>query len=371
MTGVTIDGYHCYDDFKMILASREIGLPEIQTTTIEIPGLDGNLDLTDVLLQEDSKAYPPLKDRELKLTFITTVNMSGVVWSEFLSDIADKLHGKKVSVIFDEDPNYYYYGRCSINNFETNCYRNKVVLNFNCEPYKYAIEETRYELLLDSEDTETLELSNNRMVVIPTIRARWQWNLVSGTSSSATAITLSSDYTIVDTLVLSELNLLEGDVLGISLTITNPSTSTQTCRFGVQFEDSNGDETSSIYDDTYIAPGKSSYVNLSIEMEESLLESTYMAVVIYNQTQTATASIQYTALMVNYGDPEEWTSTLEEAGAEDTALITFDSTAFAISDGTYTAPALMLVSFAEENLTVENNGEVGLLFDISYREGRI
>ena len=162
MTGVTIGGYHCYDDLKMILARREIGLPEPQVYTVEIPGRNGILDLTDALF--DGCKF---NNRELALTFVTLSSLTGNEWTDFLSEITEILHGQKLQIIFDEDPDYYYLGRCSINSFETNCYRHEVEVACDCAPYKYKLSETTVELTLTAETAVTL--SNEQMPAIPTI----------------------------------------------------------------------------------------------------------------------------------------------------------------------------------------------------------
>lgn len=168
MTGVTIGGYHSYDDLKMILASREIGLPEPQTTSIEIIGRSGKLDLTEALSSEDGEIH--YNNRTLKLTFVTLETISGENWLEFLSGLAAKFHGPNVKVIFDEAPDYYFTGRCSINSFETDCVRQKVVLSIDCDPYQYAVEGSTRILTLASGDTEEVTLSNSGTTqAIPTI----------------------------------------------------------------------------------------------------------------------------------------------------------------------------------------------------------
>ncbi|MBO7326491.1 MAG: hypothetical protein J6U74_03160, partial [Clostridia bacterium] len=47
MKGIKFGDYHSYDDFRLILASKEIGAPSVKTRKIEIEGADGDLDLTD------------------------------------------------------------------------------------------------------------------------------------------------------------------------------------------------------------------------------------------------------------------------------------------------------------------------------------
>ena len=173
ITGVTIGGYHSYDDLNMLLAKREIGLPEVQTSTVEVPGRDGALDLTDVL-------YGVKYDnRTIKLTLLTTTVISESNWAELLSDISGKLHGQKLKIIFDEDTDWYYYGRVSINKFQTDCRKQEVVLECDCEPYKLAVEDTVVEVTSPAEVT----LICDRMSTIATLTTDATITLVYDSSS--------------------------------------------------------------------------------------------------------------------------------------------------------------------------------------------
>ena len=51
MKGVRFGDYHSYNDFSLILTSKTIGTPTPKTETIDIPGGDGVLDLTEFLVE--------------------------------------------------------------------------------------------------------------------------------------------------------------------------------------------------------------------------------------------------------------------------------------------------------------------------------
>ena len=48
--GVTFGIKHSYEDFGLILSSKEIGLPTPKTESVSVIGRNGNLDLTDALV---------------------------------------------------------------------------------------------------------------------------------------------------------------------------------------------------------------------------------------------------------------------------------------------------------------------------------
>ena len=47
MTGVTFDGIHSYEEWGLKLKSVSIGLPEEKQVFVDVPGMNGQLDLTE------------------------------------------------------------------------------------------------------------------------------------------------------------------------------------------------------------------------------------------------------------------------------------------------------------------------------------
>ncbi len=134
ITGVSFDGLHCQKDLGMLLAQKEIGLPETQTNYIEVPGRNGSIDFTEAL--SGKIAY---RDRIITLTFVTCKNVSKEEWPVFLSNVLNSIHGRKMKIIFDDDPDNYYYGRCEVSEFQTSWGKQTVVVECTCEPYKYDV----------------------------------------------------------------------------------------------------------------------------------------------------------------------------------------------------------------------------------------
>lgn len=54
MKGVTFGTYHSYDDFNLLLTSKEVAAPKVKTIEIDVPGADGALDLTEMMFQTRS-----------------------------------------------------------------------------------------------------------------------------------------------------------------------------------------------------------------------------------------------------------------------------------------------------------------------------
>ena len=150
---VTIGGVKM-SDMGLALENKEIGLPDIQTKQIQIPFRDGALDLTNVL-----SGRPHYGNRELKL------NMNCIDPDKLskMSSVANALHGQKARIIFDEDPNWFYWGRLDLSSFKENRLGGEYVIKADCDPFKYAITSSDEDWLWDPfsfEDGVIQEFSN-------------------------------------------------------------------------------------------------------------------------------------------------------------------------------------------------------------------
>lgn len=129
MNGVTFGTKHSYNDFGLILSSKSISLPKAKTKTVEIPGADGVLDLTECLT--DDVKY---QNRTLQFTFTVVDPLAS--WAAVLSEVTNFLHGRKLRIYMDWDKNYYYEGRCSVNQFKSDKRTAAIVIDCDCDPYK-------------------------------------------------------------------------------------------------------------------------------------------------------------------------------------------------------------------------------------------
>ena len=109
MKGITFGSFHSFNDLKLVLTKKEIGSPAVKENKIDVPGADSSLDLTDFF------GEPKYEDLTHKFEFSSIVPQS-----EFLSlfsSIKNALHGKKMRIILDGDPLFYYIGRLHVSSF--------------------------------------------------------------------------------------------------------------------------------------------------------------------------------------------------------------------------------------------------------------
>lgn len=160
MKGVKFDDLHSYNAWGLILQKQEIGAPEPKTIQIEVEGGDGVLDLTEFFGQVK------YKNRLLSFTF----SKPGITQKEFLalySTVQGAIHGKKMKVILDDDPNCYYFGRVEINKWKSNRNIGEIVIEVDAEPYKNEIGVSSY--MQNVKSNATLSIINSQKPVVPKI----------------------------------------------------------------------------------------------------------------------------------------------------------------------------------------------------------
>lgn len=141
---VTFGDKNTWDDWKLIPSSRPLfNPPKQKTNTLEIAGADGALDLSEALT-----GYPIYNNREGSMEFLVMNDYAGYKWSDVYSEVMDYLHGKQMKAILEDDPQYYYEGRFTVNSWKSNSDYSNITIDYSVNPYKWS--------LYDSLDTNWL-----------------------------------------------------------------------------------------------------------------------------------------------------------------------------------------------------------------------
>lgn len=169
-----------WDDWHLVPTSRPVFQQgKVKTSYVDIPGADGQIDLSEVL-----SGRPVYENRQGTIEFIV-MNGYRASWASGFSKFSNWLHGKRVRVVLDDDPSYFYEGRMEINEWRSNndgTWSN-ITFNYNLKPYKYGIHLSTEEWLWDPFNFETdviyktkdinistlsiFTIANNQMCVIP------------------------------------------------------------------------------------------------------------------------------------------------------------------------------------------------------------
>lgn len=170
MKGITFGEFHSYRDLRLILSEKEIGAPSVKTKLVEIEGADGSIDYTDFF---DGPKYG---DVTHKFTFSTIVPRSDFLTQ--YSEVKNALHGQKLRIVLDDDPSFYYVGRCYVSSFTDEKGIGKITVECECEPYKYKQTKTVVTRAVDGTDTIVLTNSKKRAVPLVTITTDTSLNIV-------------------------------------------------------------------------------------------------------------------------------------------------------------------------------------------------
>ena len=186
-------------DYGLIVAPYAIPMPEPQTNFVEIPGRDGALDL--------SEAFGTVRytDRIIPLTLYARTPFDTLI-SVFAADV----HGRRMNVIFDRDPTFYYDARITLEDVERHVGYCELSLKCRAKPYKLEHFETMITVLPTGSATVTL--TNTLMPVVPTITVSAAMTLAFTIAGVVHTSNLAAGSHVVPSLVL-----LEGDtVIGIT-----------------------------------------------------------------------------------------------------------------------------------------------------------
>lgn len=164
MNTVYFDNLNSYDDLDLLLESKEIEVPTAKTEYVEVPGSDGKIDF--------SEFFGEIKyeDRKIKLDF-NMINSD----LEKLSNIQNKLHSKKMKIIFSDDDKFYYYGRISVKNCKLKHTLGIIEIEVDAEPYKFKNEITT---MTETINTEKIVVCNNlKKSVVPEIKTNSEFKI--------------------------------------------------------------------------------------------------------------------------------------------------------------------------------------------------
>ena len=178
-------------DYGLIVAPYSIPMPELQTNFVEIPGRDGALDL--------SEAFGAVRyaDRIIQMTLYARAPFDTLI-SAFATDI----HGRRMNVIFDRDPTYYYDARITIEDVERHWGYCELSLECRTKPYKLEQFETAITVL--PAGTAIVTLTNTRMPVVPSITVSAEMAIAFTISGKNYSVTLPAGTHTIPSLMLME-----------------------------------------------------------------------------------------------------------------------------------------------------------------------
>jgi phage-related protein len=205
MNGVKFDDIHSYYDLNLILSECTISPATPKTNFVDIPGASKSIDLTEAL---GTVVY---NDRIGKLVFSVLPTDD---FEKKKSEIANTLN-HRFKITLDKDPDYYYVGRCSVNDWKSDKMSRQIVCDLRLQPYKIKHDVIEVEVTTPNEYHMLLvNLKVEFMPVIPTI-------VITGSGSTEIIHNGSTAMYSPGTYIVPEYCLYAGDN---TFTVSQPET---------------------------------------------------------------------------------------------------------------------------------------------------
>ena len=223
-------GKNTWDDWHLVPSSRPLfDPPSVKEHIVDIPGKDGVLDFTESLT-----GFPIYNRREGSIEFIV---MNGYQeWYELYSAISIFLHGKVLRAVLEDDPDYYYEGRFTVNSWKSEKDYSRITIGYKVSPFKWRVSpsnqtvtvtESNYQRQIAYSYTSTI----GEAVVYPTItisggtvEVNYDVTDESGRHTEKTITLSDGTYALVDCLIQRNLPvraLIIRWVSGTSVTVNS------------------------------------------------------------------------------------------------------------------------------------------------------
>lgn len=131
---ITLDRtVNTWSNWHLIPTNRpSVSLPSVNEKMVEVPGRNGAIDMTETLT-----GAPTYSNRKGSWEFYVMHDQWNS-WVEAFNTMASFLHGKRHTVILEDDPNYYYEGRLKMV-WNTRRDYSTVVIEYDLDPYKVNV----------------------------------------------------------------------------------------------------------------------------------------------------------------------------------------------------------------------------------------
>lgn len=168
MVGIKFGEYHTWKDWELYLQKISIDLPLRKEHLVAVPGMDGAIDLSEALTEGE----PRYQNRILAFSFeFEDGGYGGMLTKE--SIISNAINGKRLKIILDEDPRYYYMGVPQVKVDKINSMVSGLDITVSADPYKYDVLSSTDNWLWDSFNFQTgiiynlagLRIDNNTVTI--------------------------------------------------------------------------------------------------------------------------------------------------------------------------------------------------------------
>lgn len=157
--GTIFGDLHTNIDLHLIQVSANVGPAVPRVNIIDVPGANGGVDLSEAL------GGVTFQDRELSWVFAP---YPGDNWAATRSAVETALNGRAFDIILDNDPEWVYTGRVSVDSYEADQILHRITVHATCRPYRLRREGSSHTETLSAAGKE-FPLDFGSMAVSPRI----------------------------------------------------------------------------------------------------------------------------------------------------------------------------------------------------------
>lgn len=150
-----------WDDWGLVGSSRPtIAPPKPVTNLIKIVGATKFYNASEILT-----GYPTYESRTGSIEFIVLNDWNkpdAKHWIDVYNEVCEYLHGHELCCVLEDEPEYYYTGVFSVNEFKSGEYNSNIVIDYELQPYKYNRDESNKGWIWDTMNFETGILTESK-----------------------------------------------------------------------------------------------------------------------------------------------------------------------------------------------------------------
>lgn len=155
INGVIFGEKHSWHDYEAIMNYARITPPAIKENYVDIAGGNSTIDLTEAV------GGVVFNDGNIEFKFT-------LFFEEQKNRMKSQLHGRRVDIILEKEPEYYYDGRLSFDNEQLNKTVYELYANAKVKPYKMERNLSVHVEKVTEREKDIL-LFNDRMPTMPVI----------------------------------------------------------------------------------------------------------------------------------------------------------------------------------------------------------
>lgn len=132
---------HTWNDLHLIPSEAPaIAPPPLKIETVDIPGANGSVDLTEILT-----GIPLYENRTGSIEFYIDnsndeyADKSGYRWDYAYDKLLNTLHGFRRKLILTDSRSSYYEGRLSVNSYKSDKVTGIITLDYDLDPFKRSL----------------------------------------------------------------------------------------------------------------------------------------------------------------------------------------------------------------------------------------